>query len=97
MRLRRREEDTAPLSPYADEWVTTHERRLLGDEDAARLAHERRREAGRHRPPFVIDYDTDVVDERPDHIGDPREAALAIRAGRRALLAGQPMPWRVSS
>lgn len=96
MRLRRRDDDTAPLSPWADDWVTATERRLLGDEDAARLAHERRRDAGRYRPRSVIDFEAYVSDERPtvDVANRDDEVAVAILAGRRALLADRPMPFK---
>lgn len=94
MRLRRRDDHTAPPSPYADDWVTATERRLLGDEEAARVAHERRREAGRYRPPFVMTED-DLTPERPTVDGHRRdETVLAILAGRQALLDGLLMPFK---
>lgn len=98
MRLRRREEDTAPLSPYADDWVTAKERSILGDQEAARLAHERRAEQARRRPPFIIDPEVDLVAERSDLADegvaeDISTAALDVLAGREALLDGLLMPF----
>lgn len=95
MRLRRRGDDAAPLSPYADDWVTARERGLLGDREANTLAFERRHEESRHRAPFVIDWDTDVTTERPTEAQRAPEdtTALEILAWREAVLAGDLLPW----
>lgn len=95
MKRRQRPADAAPLSPWADDWVTSRERGLLGDEEANRLAFARRREEEMHRPPFVIDYDKDVTDERPETTDRAPDdtTTLEVLAWRDAALAGQLLPW----
>lgn len=95
MKRRQRPGDAAPLSPWADDWVSARERSILGDREANALAFERYREESKHRPPVVIDFDQTVVPERPE-ITDrsPDDAtALEVFAGREAILAGDLMPW----
>lgn len=94
MRLRNRHHITAPLSPWADDWVSSRERDLLGDQEANVLAFTRHREARLHRPPFVLD-DTAVALERPSELDrSPDETtALEVLSWRAAQLAGHLMPW----
>lgn len=93
MRLRQRGTSDA-LSPWADDWVNGRERKLLGDQDAAALAFERRHAEQRHRTSVGIDFDTDVTDERPTapHRGD--ETAREVMAWRAAVLRGLALPFR---
>ena len=94
MRLRNRHDITAPLSPWADDWVTSRERDLLGDLLANVLAFTRHREACLHRPRFVL-ADTAVALERPTDLDRSPDdtTALEVLAGRAAHLAGHLMPW----
>lgn len=95
MKRRRRDADAAPLSPWADDWVTSRERSLLGDERANVLAFQRHREEALHRPPVVIDVDTTVVPGRPAPVDrSPDDTTeLEVLSWRAAVLAGQLMPW----
>lgn len=95
MRLRNRNDITAPLSPWADDWVTSRERDLLGDQEANALAFTRHREACLHRPRFVLDFDTSVSLERPTDLDRSPDdtTALEVLSWRAAQLAGYLMPW----
>ena len=95
MRLRSRNNAAASLSPWADDWVTSRERDLLGDQQANALAFTRHREACLHRPRFVLDFDTSVTLERPTNLDRSPDdtTALEVLSWRAAQLAGHLMPW----
>lgn len=95
MRLRNRNDNTAPLSGWADDWVTSRERDLLGDPQANVLAFTRHREACLQRPPFVLDFDKSVSLERPTDLDRSPDdtTALEVLSWRAAQLAGHLMPW----
>lgn len=95
MRLRNSRKDER-RSLYADDWVTDAERDDLGDEAAAALALRRHGDARRGRPAFEP-TEGDVVHDRAGlPTGGRRDKAVVveIEAYRRAVLAGQPLPWR---
>lgn len=92
MKRRQRPADAAPLSPWADDWVTSRERDLLGDDEANRLAFARRREEALHRPAQTLDDDL-VLDQRPTDETPLDTTALEVLAWRDAALAGQLLPW----
>lgn len=95
MKRRIRGADAAPLSPWADDWVTSRERDLLGDHEANRLAFARRREEALHRPAQTLD-DVLVLEQRPTDAESVDTAALEILAWRDAALAGDHLPWQAT-
>lgn len=95
MKRRQRPADAAPLSPWADDWVTSRERDHLGDDEANRLAFARRREEALHRPAQALD-DELVLDQRPTDEAPLDTTALEVLAWRGAALAGQLLPWQAT-